>query len=318
MVIKRVIFPHSPAYGGPGSFQIAFEEQLNKLGINKDYHPTNATENDIVLIVNGTKKIFWLLKQKFFYKSKIILRIDGKIKLAIKDSRLPIHITRMILIKLCRLISNGVIYQSRFSIDEWTPKNYEKNIVIYNGHKNGIPRRHAHYREECTLIVAEGVIQGKIAEKFLPILLNYSNLMIFGLISNKLSPQLQNEILNSKSYQGVVPKNDLHSVFKNNKCIFVSLEYNANCPNIVIEAMSYGVPVLGFKTGSMEELVPTKETLLNLDILGDNSLPHKFNKLFNEVKERYEDLSYNNLTWQREQLSVEKMTERYLEFFKCS
>ena len=77
---KRVIFPHAPAYGGPGSFQRAFEEQLSRLGINTEYYPQNAAKNDTVLIVNGTKKIFWLLKQKYFYRSKIILRLGRKSK----------------------------------------------------------------------------------------------------------------------------------------------------------------------------------------------------------------------------------------------
>lgn len=314
---KRVIFPHAPAYGGPGSFQRAFEEQLSRLGINTEYYPQNAAKNDTVLIVNGTKKIFWLLKQKYFYRSKIILRLDGKVNLQITDARLPIHIIRIILIKICKLIAHGVIYQSHFSMTEWKPKLNEKNIVIHNGHRSVALQTHLESSENCFVIVAEGVIQGKIAERILPILMNRSNVMIFGHISKQLSPTLQKAILNSKHYRGVVPKDELLSTFIKKKCIYISLEYKANCPNVVIEAMSFGVPVLGFRTGSMEELVPHPKSLLDLRTLGDENLPTIMQKMLADIEQRYADLSLSNLSHQREHLSVENMTERYLKFFQC-
>ena len=36
----------------------------------------------------------------------------------------------------------------------------------------------------------------------------------------------------------------------------LSLDINAACPNTVIEAMSSGLPVVGFDTGALRELVP--------------------------------------------------------------
>ena len=101
------------------------------------------------------------------------------------------------------------------------------------------------------------------------------------------------------------------------KCIYISLEYKANCPNVVIEAMSFGVPVLGFRTGSMEELVPHPKSLLDLRTLDDENLPTILQKMLEDTEQRYEHLSLSNLRYQREQLSVENMTERYLQFFQC-
>ena len=100
---------------------------------------------------------------------------------------------------------------------EWKPKFNEKNIVIHNGHRSVALQTNLESSENCFVIFAEGVIQGKIAERILPILMNRSNVMIFGHISKQLSPTLQKAILNSKHYRGVVPKDELLSTFTEEK-----------------------------------------------------------------------------------------------------
>jgi glycosyltransferase involved in cell wall biosynthesis len=50
--------------------------------------------------------------------------------------------------------------------------------------------------------------------------------------------------------------------------VLVSADLNAACPNSVIEAMAAGVPVVGFDTGALRELV-TSETGIVIPYRGD-------------------------------------------------
>ena len=58
--------------------------------------------------------------------------------------------------------------------------------------------------------------------------------------------------------KGLFQEMKLRIFSKNKKYIFVSLEINTACPNSVIEALNFGIPVLGYKSGSMEEIVNQK------------------------------------------------------------
>ena len=54
---------------------------------------------------------------------------------------------------------------------------------------------------------------------------------------------------------GRVPREKMPGVYSE-ASIFLNLEINPPCPNAVIEAMASGLPVVGFETGSLAELVP--------------------------------------------------------------
>ncbi|UAM96603.1 hypothetical protein K8354_09635 [Polaribacter litorisediminis] len=60
----KIMFPHRPGSGGPGSFQIRFEKALSQLGYQIQYKK-DEEKPDLVFIVGGTSKIFWLLRMKF-------------------------------------------------------------------------------------------------------------------------------------------------------------------------------------------------------------------------------------------------------------
>jgi len=54
---------------------------------------------------------------------------------------------------------------------------------------------------------------------------------------------------------GQVPRDEMPRHFRQAD-IFLNLDVNAACPNAVIEAMASGLPIVGFRTGALEEMVP--------------------------------------------------------------
>ena len=60
-----VAFPHKPSLiGGPGSFQLLLEKKLLSEKHNIVYAGEDYTKNpDVVLVVGGTRKLLWLIKQ---------------------------------------------------------------------------------------------------------------------------------------------------------------------------------------------------------------------------------------------------------------
>ena len=317
MRIKKVIFPHKAAYGGPGAYQNAIEKELKLFGIEVGYYPENCDEQSVILVVNGTRKIFWLIRQKFLKRSRIYLRVDGKIKLRIKSKEFIIHLIRTILIKIIKRIANGVIYQSNFSLLSWRPSRLENNIVIYNGHTIVESLKIRSPNENLKIIVAEGAIQGQIAQKVLPILMQYQGLGIFGQLSEELCYEVRNEVEKSEFYKGVVTKNELMDFMKNKKAVYFSLELDANCPNVVIEAMSHGLPVISFNTGAIPELISEKKLLIDLDYLEAPDLFKLINDKLSYVEKNFNEISKENYDRQSEFFSVSMMTLSYVNFMSC-
>ena len=68
-------FPNPPASGGPGSFQSILENALKKRGWLVIY-PAHKEYPDIIVVVGGTRKLSWLLKNKL-RKVPILLRLAG-------------------------------------------------------------------------------------------------------------------------------------------------------------------------------------------------------------------------------------------------
>ena len=317
MALSKVVFPHQPAYGGPGSFQKAFEEQLTISGVHISYYPDDIGKHGVILVVNGTRKILWLLIQKYSKGRRIFLRLDGKLELSLSQRNSLNVLARILLIRFVKLIADGVIYQSKFSLKTWKPVSYEKNTVIYNGHTTKPKNIERLKEKDLKIVIAEGEIQGKIAEKVIDILLEHKHVYIFGKLASGLDSKKIETIRSSNAYFGVVEKPYLMEFMKMNKAVYFSLELNANCPNTVIEAMSFGLPIMGFKTGSMTEIVGTTSPLFEIDELFSDKLRDIINERIEFMKQNYELLSNKSFHRQQKLFSAKKMAKKYLKFMLC-
>ncbi len=261
MKSKNIKFPHHPGSGGPGSFQIRFEQILKINNWQISYAGDRALP-DVVFVVGGTRRIGWLVMMKI-RGIPIIYRLDGiswlhrKKKTGWKNYLLAefrnwnfkiIHAS----------LANYIIYQSQFVRDWWDMSGWRKRknfTVIHNGVDLSVFNP-SYSGKMVRLVCLEGTID---YSPYVIRLLNNLCIFLSEEISIDLYGRFENQalqkLLNPKiNYLGQVPRNMVQQVFQN--AIYLSLDIHPACPNTVIEALACGAPVVAFDTGSLRELVP--------------------------------------------------------------
>lgn len=261
----KVFFPHPPGAGGPGSFQRRFESTLIRSGFSVNYSK-QSEKPDVIIIVGGTRKIFWLILNRL-KGVPIIYRLDGILWLHKKRFK-KIGIKKYVICEIHNYLSkfiqgflaNFIIYQSEFVMEWWQREQWVKR----NSFKvicNSVDLSLFHP------ILDENLESKKVRIVFLEGHIDYSPYAID--LINKVCDEISNipvEVYGSFSsssaknkftenvdFRGFVERNDLPSVFRG--AIYVSLDIHAACPNTVIEALACGAPVVGYDTGSLKELV---------------------------------------------------------------
>jgi len=165
-------------------------------------------------------------------------------------------------------LADHVIYQSQF-IKRWWEDWYHParvpSAVIINGvdlrryTPQGLHERpSSHYR----LLVVEGSLAGaqnsgllhavRLAE-----LLSRKfkiELTIVGHVDGRSKNRLQNQTAFRTRFMGTIPPEQIPWLMRSSHLLF-SAEVNPPCPNSVIEALACGLPVIGFETGALPELV---------------------------------------------------------------
>lgn len=259
-----IIFPHPPGAGGPGSFQTRFEKELKAQGHNVAYKGDNV-KPDVILVVGGTRKLFWLLRMRL-RGIPVIYRLDGIGWLHKKrKTSLKYYWTaefRNILSKCIHgLLASKIVYQSHFVKDWWDKDGWRKrkNITIIH---NGVSIPEQSYIEKVLqkrqikrLVILEGVIDytpyaidllNELAEK-LP---DDIQIELYGKFERKKAKEnLQKRLL----YKGFLDRKDVYGVFMGS--VYLSLDIHPACPNTVAEALACGAPVVAFDTGALSELV---------------------------------------------------------------
>ena len=167
-----------------------------------------------------------------------------------------------------RRLAQHVVYQSEFVKhwwEDWYRPARAPDSVIINGvdlHRytpHGLHERpNSHYR----LLVVEGSLSGAqnsglfhavqlaqfLAKKF------KIELMVVGHVDNRSRYKLQNQTLFRMRFMGTLPPEQIPWLMRSSHLLFPA-EVNPPCPNSVIEALACGLPVAGFETGSLSELV---------------------------------------------------------------
>jgi glycosyltransferase involved in cell wall biosynthesis len=248
--------------GGPGSFQVRFEQGLKKLGWKVGYAGDEADGNlpDVVFVVGGTRQLGWLYKMKR-RGVPIIYRLDGIVWLHKRTKRgAKYYLTaefRNLSSKLIHAyLADVIVYQSRFVQQWWDKEGFtiaNNTHVIHNGVQ--IPEFQVSDTKSKRLVVLEGTIDyspyairllNELAEK-LP---GDIRIELYGGFEHaEVKDQLDTRI----DYKGYVYREEVYDVFKGS--VYLTLDINPACPNTVAEALACGAPVVGFKTGAIGELV---------------------------------------------------------------
>lgn len=327
-------FASKPASkGGPGAFQSRFEDYLRANGWQVVY-PNDPVNPDIILVIIGTKHLFWLLKAKI-RGSTIIYRLGGiiwlykynpnisrlrKIQIASKLAVLPV---------IQKVFGEAIIYQSEFS-KKWLIKfsqsaRLSNNTIIYNGVDTEIFKPSPYDKNKgkgISLICIEGNLD------YSPYAIKLLNFLQVSLVENKILQQIilygdfedhrnRQNLHPSIVYKGIVPKKEIPNVYRD--AIYLSLDINAACPNSMLEALASGIPVVGFNTGSMMELLPEVAGIAvpyggdpwKLDMPDFNAMV----KAIEKVLESYDGFSISARRIAVERYSIIEMSKKYLNFF---
>jgi glycosyltransferase involved in cell wall biosynthesis len=165
-------------------------------------------------------------------------------------------------------LADHIIYQSQF-IKGWWGEWYRParvpSSVILNGVDLGQYTPHGlherpslHYR----LLVVEGSLVGGLnSGLFYAVELanqlsrkHKIELNIVGQVDKRTKNKLDNQTAFRINFMGTVKREHIPWLMRSSHLLF-SAEVNPPCPNSVIEALACGLPVIGFNTGSLSEIV---------------------------------------------------------------
>jgi len=254
--------------GGPGTFQSNLTSYLRDQGNQVTYDISDGPF-DAILVINGTRHIPQLLFEKT-RGARIIQRLGNVIQLhrhldtPILD-KLRTEISMRIIRFIRSHIANAVVYQSEHVMGAWE-KNYgetsAENHLIYNGvdldrfHPQG-PTLDPH--SGIRILSVEGT-QGNdpfnIAFQLSRTLnnrdINHEVLMV-GRDRGGFAERVSS--IPDVRFIGRVEPADLPQYYRGSDLFLSTDILEAGCPNVVLEAMAAGTPVIGVDAGPLPELV---------------------------------------------------------------
>jgi glycosyltransferase involved in cell wall biosynthesis len=266
------IVPRVDGIGGMASFRLKFEAGLLARGIKVTYDL--GTRADSVLIIGGTRHLYglWSVKRRGV---PIVHRLDG-INWIHRARRTPPRLfvrseaANLLLALIRARFADRVIYQSTF-VKEWWESWYgatrAPSTVIYNGvdltmYTSDGPAEPPGGRYRIMVVegsLADGQVVGlPWAVRLAEALHETHGLQVELSVAAKVTTAQQEHWLACSrvplTFLGVVPREHIPALDRSAHLYF-SAELNPPCPNSVIEALACGLPVVGFDTGALGEIV---------------------------------------------------------------
>ncbi|MBN2085580.1 MAG: glycosyltransferase family 4 protein [Anaerolineales bacterium] len=314
--------------GGPASFQTRLQAEFGRLGVETTFDPRERPL-DAVLVFAGTKDLPALARCRMD-RVRVVQRLDGINWLYRVSPRSPLHTLRSVLwnwqLRLIRArFAEGIVYQSGFARELWE-RRFGKAAAAARVIHNGVAlseypaERHSH---DGTLLAAEanldfhaparGILRA--AQRQFIQTRTLSRLSVY----TRSTPEWEGEWARfdpPPETPGMRPRAEVQARQKT-AALFLTLDLNPSCPNAVIESLAAGLPVVGFDTGSVGELVgdggeavkyegdPWKlEVPRNLDAIGDAG---------RRVLDNWQDYSRRARGIAEQKFDIRRIAQSYLE-----
>jgi glycosyltransferase involved in cell wall biosynthesis len=271
MIKSICLYPKLKGVGGPSSFQGRLKKGLEKKGFLVHHEP-DRKDTSVILVIAGTRHLIKLYQAK---KSgvPIIQRLNGmnwthrKINTGIQHY-LRAEVNNWILKTIRESLASSIVYQSHFTQDWWNRQYGSIPIpsrVIHNGVELDIftPQGTSNRpRDRVRIQVTEGHLGGghelglRNAIHFAQVLQSHLIKTLEMIVAGDVPSSLHKEFehLSWVHWLGVINLSQI-PLLNRSAHLYFPCEINAACPNSVIEAMACGLPITGFRTGAILELV---------------------------------------------------------------
>lgn len=250
------------------SFRLKFEQGLRARNIDVTYDL--GDKSDAVLVIAGTRFLLDLNRARQ-RGIRVVQRLDGinwvqRVKWSGMKYSIRAEYGNFMLSLIRNRFADRVIYQSQFIRhwwEDWYGVAKAPATVIINGvDLNAYTHEGEHERptDKYRMLLLEGSLARglnsglfhavSVAEKMSA---KYPmEVVVAGTVDEATQQKLKSKV--PVKFLGTVPRADIPKLARSSHIMYCA-EVNPPCPNSVIEALACGLPVIGFDSGSLKELV---------------------------------------------------------------